>query len=162
MVNVVLAAPSNSIVMNTPPASLQVSHVAFLIRKKRQVLPLFLVKLAAGFPSPAEEFLDKPIDLNEHLAPHPASTFYVRVAGDSMHDAGIRSGDLLIVDRSLPVRNDAVVVAVLNGEFTVKYLRKDGHRLFLLPANQDYTPIEVTEDMDFTVWGVATSVIHPF
>ncbi|MFZ0258154.1 MAG: translesion error-prone DNA polymerase V autoproteolytic subunit [Gammaproteobacteria bacterium] len=148
--------------MNTAAPSLSVTDIAAHRRGKRQVIPLFLTKIAAGFPSPADDFLEKKIDLNEHLIRHPAATFFVRVGGDSMNGAGIFGGDILVVDRSLEVKDEAVVVAVVDGEFTVKRIRKTGGRLFLVPANEAYSPLEVTAEMDFTVWGVVTSVIHSF
>jgi len=104
--------------------------------------------------------LDKGLDLNEFLIRHPAATFFVRVEGDSMIRAGIHSGDILIVDRSLEARNNNVVVAVVNGEFTVKRLRRQGPSLFLHPANEAYQPTEVTPQMDFDIWGVVVYVIH--
>lgn len=130
--------------------------------ERKTMIPLFLAKVSAGFPSPADDFLDRKIDLNEELIRHPAATFFVRVEGDSMRDAGIFSGDMLIVDRSLEVKEDAVVVAVLDGEFTVKRVRKANGKLYLLPANAAYSPTEVTEERDFVVWGVVTNVIHSF
>lgn len=127
---------------------------------KRLEFPLFLSKVTAGFPSPADDFMEKKIDLNEHCIRHPAATFFVRVTGQSMKGVGINTGDILVVDRSLTVKDKSVVLAVLNGEFTVKHVEKQGKRLFLLPANPLFQPIEVTEEMDFEVWGVVTKVIH--
>jgi DNA polymerase V len=123
-------------------------------------IPLYLTRVAAGFPSPADDFLDRKIDLNEELIRHPAATFFVRVEGDSMRDAGISSGDMLIVDRSLEVKENAIVVAVLDGEFTVKRVRRADGKLFLIPANASYSPTEISEERDFTVWGVVTNVIR--
>jgi DNA polymerase V len=148
--------------MTAPAASLKVTAIYAHHRGEKQEIPLFLTKVSAGFPSPADDFLERKIDLNEHLVRHPAATFFVRVAGDSMKNAGIFCGDILIVDRSLEVKDDSVIVAVLNGEFTVKRAKKSGAKLFLVPANECYSPMEVTEEMDFTVWGVVTSVIHSF
>lgn len=123
-------------------------------------LPLAVASVSAGFPSPADDYLEGSLDLNQHLIKHPAATFFVRVAGDSMIDAGIHDGDLLIVDRSLEPADGKVVIAVINGELLVKRVRKVGQRLFLLPENQAYQPIEVREEMDFELWGVVTQVIH--
>lgn len=123
-------------------------------------IPLYLSRVSAGFPSPADDFADKKIDLNEHLIRHPAATFYVRAVGDSMTGLGIFSGDLLVVDRAEEVRDGAVVVAVIDGEFLVKQVRKEGKRLQLLPANDRYQPLEVTEEMEFELWGVVRHVIH--
>ena len=123
-------------------------------------LPLFLSKIRAGFPSPADEYLDKKLDLNEFLIKHPASTFFVKVKGDSMIKAGIHSGDILVVDRSLEPKDKKIVVAVVNGEFTVKRVSKKRDKLFLLSENDTYAPIEIKEDMEFEIWGVVMHVIH--
>jgi len=123
-------------------------------------LPLYLSRIKAGFPSPAEDYLDKKLDLNEHLIKHPASTFFVKVKGDSMVDAGINTGDILIVDRSLEPKDKRIIVAVVNGDFTVKRISKRGEKLSLLSENPKYGPIEIKEGMDFEVWGVVTNVIH--
>jgi len=126
----------------------------------RLALPLYLSPVAAGFPSPAEDYIDKRLDLNEHLIRHPAATFFVRVAGDSMRDAGVADGDILIVDRALEPKNGSIVVAALDGELTVKRLRREGGRLFLVPENPDYAPIEVPAEASLMVWGVVTYIIH--
>lgn len=123
-------------------------------------LPLLLSAIPAGFPSPADDYVDRTLDLNEFLVRHPAATFFVRVAGESMAGAGIRSGDILIVDRALVPENNRIVIAALNGELTVKRIRKDGGRLFLVPENSDFEPIEVTPEMQFEIWGVVAHVIH--
>ncbi len=126
------------------------------------MVPLFLSPVSAGFPSPADDFLDHALDLNELLVEHPTATFFVRVKGDSMTGAGIKSGDILIVDRSLEPRDKSVVVALVNSEFTVKRLAKRGDKIFLMPENPLYPFIEITEHMDFEVWGVVRHVIHSF
>jgi len=123
-------------------------------------LPLFLTSVQAGFPSPAEGDIEETLNLNELLIDHPAATFFVRVEGSSMIDAQIHSGDVVIVDRSLTPADGQIVVAVLNGEFTLKRIRKKGARFYLVPENPDFPPIEVTSDMDFEVWGVVTYIIH--
>ncbi len=129
--------------------------------KNRQKLNVRLpLIMQAGFPSPAEDYLDKTLDLNELLIAHPAATFFVRVMGDSMRNAGILSGDVLIVDRSLEAIDNAIVIAIINGEFTVKRLsKKEGH-VFLVPENPSYPIVEITPESDFQVWGVVTYVIH--
>ncbi len=124
-------------------------------------LPLYLSRIKAGFPSPAEDYLDKKLDLNEHLIKHPASTFFVKVKGDSMIGAGVNSGDILIVDRSLEPKDKRIIVAVVNGDFTVKRISKRGDKLSLVSENPKYDPIEINNGMDFEVWGVVTNVIHP-
>ena len=116
--------------------------------------------VAAGFPSPAEDYYDGPVDLTAALVPNPASTFVVRVSGNSMEGAGIFDGDELLVDRSLPVANGRVVVAVLDGEFTVKRLARRGGRVCLEAEHPDYAPILVHDGADFRVWGVVRTVIH--
>ena len=122
--------------------------------------PLFLVPVAAGFPSPADDYIEHQLDLNRHLIKHPAATFFVRVKGDSMIDAGIRSGDILIVDRALEPVDKKVVIAVINGELTVKRIRVIDEKLYLVPENREFSPTEITPAMDFTVWGVVVYVIH--
>ena len=123
-------------------------------------IPLMNSAVAAGFPSPAEDHLDLPIDLNKYLVKNPAATFYVRVDGDSMDEADIHQGDLLIVDRSESYGTGSVVLAVLNGEFTVKKLIKKGNELYLESSNSAYAPIKIEIETDFKVWGVVTYVIH--
>ena len=132
----------------------------FPTRRGRCPLPLYLSPVAAGFPSPAEDYIDRKLDLNEHLVRNPAATFFVRVDGESMRDAGIASGDLLVVDRAVNPRNGSIVVAALDGELTVKRLRHDNGRLFLVPDNPDYAPLEIQPEASFQVWGVVTYVIH--
>lgn len=124
-------------------------------------LPLFVAKISAGFPSPADDYIDKKIDLNEYLIKHPAASFFVRVVGDSMINAGIHSGDILIVDRALEPVDNKIIIAVLDGELTVKRIKKKKSKLFLAPENPAFNPIEVTPEMNFEVWGVVTYVIHP-
>ena len=124
------------------------------------LLPLFLTRVSAGFPSPADDYLEGRLDLNQHLIKHPAATFFVRAAGDSMIGAGIHSGDILVVDRSLEPCADSVVIAVINGDLTVKRIQRTGGKLFLAAENPRYHPIEIRECMDFEVWGVVTCVIH--
>ena len=126
----------------------------------RYALPVFLGRLPAGFPSPADDYIEGKLDLNRHLIKHPAATFFVRVTGDSMIGAGIHSGDLLVVDRSLEPADKNVVVAVLDGELTVKRLFKQNGVLRLLPENLSYQPIEITAQQTIEIWGVVTSVIH--
>lgn len=129
-------------------------------RSTRWAVPLFLAPVSAGFPSPAEDYVEGRLDLNKHLIKHPATTFFVRVAGDSMTGAGIHPGDILVVDRSLEPRDASVVVVVLDGELTVKRISRRDGRLYLIPDNSLYQPLEILEGMEFEVWGVVTSVIH--
>lgn len=126
----------------------------------RYALPVFLGRLPAGFPSPADDYIEGKLDLNRHLIKHPAATFFVRVSGDSMIGAGIHTGDILIVDRSLEAVDENVIVAALDGELTVKRLSKRGQTIQLLPANENYKPIEIHAQQAFEIWGVVTNVIH--
>ena len=125
-------------------------------------LPLVTAQVAAGFPSPADDYIDGAIDLNETLISNPAATFYARVQGDSMVKAGIYDGDLLVVDRSLTCEDKCIVVAMVNGDFTVKRIKIAGSQYYLIPESDDYQPLAITEDMDFEIWGVVTSVIRQF
>ena len=127
---------------------------------KRIELPLFSNKVRAGFPSPAEDHIEQKLDLNQFLIKHPAATFFVRVEGDSMKNGGISNGDILIVDRAITPQSGQIIVAILNGEFTVKRVKKQGKRLFLIPENPEFPLMEVTEEVDFQVWGVVTYTIH--
>lgn len=122
--------------------------------------PLFLERVSAGFPSPADDYTEGSLDLNQHLVKHPAATFFVRASGDSMLGAGIHPGDILVVDRSLDPANNSVVIAAVNGDLTVKRLVKTGNAFLLAPENERYRPIEIREGTDFEVWGVVTAVIH--
>lgn len=116
----------------------------------------------AGFPSPAEQYQEAPLDLNELLVKHPAATFFVRAAGESMTGAGIRPGDILVVDRALDAGSGSIVIAAVDGEFTVKYLRKHRNRVCLEAANPAYPPICFTAGMELQVFGVVTAVIHRY
>jgi DNA polymerase V len=128
---------------------------------KKLRLVLYAAKIPAGFPSPAEDYIDRKLDLNEHLIKHPSATFFVKVEGHSMINAGIHNGDTLIVDRALEPADKKIVIAVINGDMTVKRIRKLRGRLYLMPENDSFQPIEITEDSDFQIWGVVSSVIHP-
>lgn len=138
-------------------------HAFFLppaAARARLAPPLYLSPVAAGFPSPAGDYIEKRLDLNEHLIRNPAATFFVRADGDSMRDAGIASGDILVVDRALEPRSGNIVVAALDGELTVKRLRREAGRLYLAPENPDYPPLEIPPEASLYVWGVVTYVIH--
>lgn len=139
---------------------LTVSAIHSVLMQCRRYIPLFLPTVSAGFPSPAEDYLDKPLDLNEYLIKHPAATFFVRVEGDSMINAGIHHGDILIVDRALEPAHKKIIVAVINGELTVKRLLKVKDTLHLIPENDNFEAITVSAEMDFQIWGVVTHVIH--
>jgi len=134
-------------------------------RSTKHLQPIFMAKVPAGFPSPAADYEEDKLDLNKHLIRNPAATFFVRVAGDSMVKAGIHDGDLLVVDRSIKPRDKNVVIAVLNGELTVKRIRISKNKrlslkLTLEAENENYRSQEINEEMEFEVWGVVTNVIH--
>ena len=126
--------------------------------KRRQ--PIFMATVPAGFPSPAADYEEGKLDLNRHLIRNPAATFFVRVTGDSMLKAGIHSGDLLVVDRSIEPRDKSVVIAVVNGELTVKRIRIRRNKVTLVAENDAYRSQEIDEKMEFEVWGIVTNVIH--
>ena len=133
----------------------------FSIIKNTQInTPVFLDKVSAGFPSPATDYMENKLDLNEYLIKHPAATFIVKANGSSMTSASIYSGDLLIVDRSITPKNNNIVIASIFGDLTVKKLKKKEKSLFLVPANNDYPSIEVKEEMECFIWGVVTYIIH--
>lgn len=123
-------------------------------------IPLYGSTVRAGFPSPADDYIERYLDLNQHLVKHPSATFFVTASGDSMTGAGIASGDILVVDRSLDAAHGKIVIAAINGELTVKRLSRTGNKVQLLPENNQYSPIEITEDEDLVIWGVVTHVIH--
>lgn len=126
--------------------------------KRRQ--SIFMATVPAGFPSPAADYEEGKLDLNRHLIRNPAATFFVRVTGDSMVKAGIHNGDLLVVDRSLEPRDKNVVIAVVNGELTVKRIRIRKNGLTLEAENEAYQSQEINDEIEFEVWGVVTNVIH--
>jgi len=120
----------------------------------------FEAVIPAGFPSPAADYEEDKLDLNKLLIKHPAATFFVRVIGDSMIGAGIHCGDLLVVDRGLEPKDKSVVIAVVNGELTVKRIKIRKKKITLEPENGNFAAQEITEDTQFEVWGIVTSVIH--
>ncbi len=124
-----------------------------------QEFPMAMSRISAGFPSPADDYLDGGIDLNRELIQNPDATFFGRVKGSSMKDAGISDGDVLVVDKSLEPRDGAVAVCFVDGEFTVKRIRRGKNCLYLMPENEGFKPVKITEDNDFIVWGVVTYVI---
>lgn len=119
----------------------------------------YLQQIPAGFPSPAADFIQEDIDLTSLLMPHPSSTYVFRVQGDSMIEAFIPNNSLLVVDRSIKPVNNRIVVAAVNGEFTIKRFIKNSSGIRLMPANPKYKPMPITEDMDFIVWGTVTRII---
>ena len=122
--------------------------------------PLYQDSVSAGFPSPAEGYVQDFLDLQRLVVKNPAATFFLRVSGDSMSGAGINDGDLLVVDRSRPASSGRIVIAAWAGELTVKRLKiKDG-RVWLVPENPDYPEVEITDSEDTVIWGVVTFVVH--
>ena len=107
-----------------------------------------------------ESDLDMDLNLHDYLVKHPSATFCVKAIGDSMIDAGIKSSDVMVVDRALTPKNNDIILAIINGEFTVKRIKKNDNELYLMPANENYHPMKITKDMDFQVWGVVTFIIH--
>lgn len=122
-------------------------------------LPFVDSGISAGFPSPAEDFLDLSIDLNKELIKNPSSTFYGRVKGDSMINAGLNEGDLLIIDKSLEPIDNKIAVCFIEGEFTVKRIKIEKDIVWLVAENEKYAPIKVTKENDFLIWGIVTNVI---
>jgi len=138
----------------------KIESVLRFIANKSYRLPLYEHAVSAGFPSPAEDDTKENLDLNELLIKHPAATFFLRVSGSSMINAGIHHNDLLVVDRSVAPADGKVVIASVNGELTVKRLRYQGKSIALVAENDAYPPIDITEEMDLRFWGVVTNVIH--
>lgn len=125
-------------------------------------IPLADGGIKAGFPSPAQDFMDSAIDLNKELIQNPSSTFFGRVNGDSMQDMGIHDGDLLVIDKSLEIRSGKIAVCYIDGEFTLKKIKIEKDCCWLIPANEKYQPIRVTEENEFLVWGILVHVIKSF
>lgn len=147
----------------TKAVRLPVSLLTELERLKERPnyqLPVFSSKVQAGFPSPADDYIEDYLDLNTKFIRHPAATFVLQATGDSMIDAGIFSGDWLLVDRSIEVTDGRIVIAAINGELTVKRLSKKQGKLQLLPANPKFKPIDITNECEMVIWGVVTLVLH--
>ena len=128
----------------------------------RCALPIYSSAVSAGFPSPAEDYLESKLDLNEHLIHHPSATFMVRATGDSMTGVGIFSGDILIVDRSVQAKHGSIIIAVINAELTVKRLYRRKGVIRLEAANPAYPSLNVSDDMELWCWGVVTAAIHQY
>ena len=138
----------------------KVKYISEIVSKGLYEVPMYSNKVAAGFPSPADDYLEDKIDLNQYLVKHPAATFLVRASGESMINAGIFPDDILVVDRSLKAEDGKVVIAVVDNELTVKRYRKRGKNIVLEPENEAYDPIIISEESEAFVWGVVTNVIH--
>ncbi len=124
--------------------------------------PLVSLGISAGFPSPANDFIDISIDLNRDLIKHPSATFFGRVKGESMKDVGIGNGDLLIIDKSIQASNGKIAVCFIDGDFTVKKIKLENKKCWLMPANDKYQPIEINEQNDLQIWGIVIHVIKSF
>ncbi len=122
-------------------------------------IPYITEGVSAGFPSPAADFMETNIDLNKELSENPLATFYIKVKGNSMIDAGINDKDVLVVDRSLEPRNNKIAICCIDGEFTVKRIQVEKDCLYLMPENSNYEPIKVTEENQLIIWGMVTYVI---
>lgn len=122
-------------------------------------IPYIKEGVSAGFPSPAADFMETNIDLNKELSKNPLATFYIKVKGNSMIDAGINDKDVLVVDRSLEPQNNKIAICFIDGEFTVKRIQIQKDCLYLMPENPNYVPIKITEDNNLIIWGIVTYVI---
>ena len=135
--------------------------IKFLKPKEGKLMGQWLIEqgISAGFPSPAEDFKEIRISLDRELVKNSESTFYARVSGDSMINAGLDDGDLLVIDRSLNPENGKIAVCFIDGDFTVKRIRKEGKKFYLLPENKKYKPMEVKEENELIIWGIVEYVI---
>lgn len=133
----------------------------FTPKSSKSQIPL-VEGIRAGFPSPAEDFMEPTLDLNHYVIKNPASTFYARIVGDSMEGAGISDGDIVVIDKSLEPKDGNIAVCFIDGEFTLKRILLDKGHLWLQPANPKFKPIEITEENHFLVWGVVTHVVKNF
>ena len=122
-------------------------------------IPYIKEGVSAGFPSPATDFTENNIDLNKELCKNPLSTFYIKVKGNSMINAGINDKDILIVDKSLEPKNNKIAVCFIDGEFTVKRINVEKEGVYLMPENENYQPIKVTDENELIIWGIVTYVI---
>ena len=137
------------------------NKLTFLKPKKGDSLGQWLIEqgISAGFPSPADDFKEIRISLDRELVKNEESTFYARVSGDSMIEAGLDDGDLIVIDRSLNPENGKIAVCFIDGEFTVKRIKKEKNKLFLMPQNKKYKPIEIKEENELIIWGIVEYVI---
>lgn len=140
----------------------QVLEVGLISTDTKRLLPFFLNPVSAGFPSPADDYIETKLDLNTLLVKNPAATFYVKVSGDSMKGAGIFHGDTLVVDRSREAVDGSIVVAVVDGELTVKKLKLVKGKPYLVPENPDYKDIELKEYSEMQIWGVVSGSVKLF
>lgn len=134
------------------------SNIEFYSANTSSILTLPMIEggISAGFPSPAQDYIDLKIDLNKELINNPSSTFYGRVKGSSMKDAGIVDGDILVIDKSLEPQDGDTAICFIDGEFTLKYIKIEPDAVYLVPANSKFQPIKITEENNFCIWGVVT------
>ncbi len=149
-------------VMKDKSISLRIKEIHPIEVGKEDKLPLLYPKVSAGFPSPADDFLQEKLTLSEILILNSSTSFFVNVEGNSMKDVGIFDDDMLIVDRSAEAGDASIVVAAVNGELTVKRVERKRGKLFLMPENAAYKPIEINEETELKIWGVVTHSIHKF
>ena len=152
----------NQLTQISNKVSLNLLGSAVIDPESKATIPFMLSNAPAGFPSPADDYIENTLDLNEYLIDNPIATFMMRVAGDSMIGAGINDKDVLIVDRSKEPLSGKIVVAVLDGELTVKRLEKSGKGYLLVPENSDYQPITVQGEQELIIWGVVTGIVRRF
>jgi DNA polymerase V len=146
--------------LQAPPLGAELADLRPARPGRPRSRPLFASRVPAGFPSPAEEYVEGPLDLNDYLIRHEAATFYVRVTGHSMTGAGILDGDVLVVDRSREPRHRDIVLAVIDNELTVKELDCQGPVPCLRAHHPDFAPIQLRSEQDLLVWGVVTGVVR--
>ena len=142
-----------------PLKFLNISNIYSINSASTPIKTIYVQSVPAGFPSPAADYMEEEIDFNHLLRPRPASTYVIRVQGDSMIEANIPNGALLIVDRSIKPVSNNIVVAIVDSEFTVKRFIKNSSGIRLMPANPKFKPIPITEGMDFAIWGTVTKII---
>ncbi len=135
--------------------------ITFLKPKEGNLMGQWLIEhgISAGFPSPADDFKEIRISLDRELVKNPEATFYAKVSGDSMIEAGLNDGDLIVIDRSLDPKNGKIAICLVDGEFTVKRLKRDKNKFYLMPENKKYKPIEISEENRLTIWGIVEYVI---
>jgi DNA polymerase V len=140
----------------------KINKVMAILGDESLTIPLYSSKVQAGFPSPADDYIEDKLDLNEHLVQHPAATFIVKAIGDSMTGDGINENDLLIVDRKIEATDGKIVIAAVDGYLTVKRLYKRNGVIKLYPSNPNYEPIHIEGEVHLQIWGVVTHVIHSY
>lgn len=137
-----------------------IEDVLDFIESKGYQLLFYACAVQAGFPSPTDDYMEGKLDLNKHLVKHPTATFFVKVAGDSMIKARIYPGDVLVVDQSLEAKHGKIVIAAVDDQLTVKRLNKKGKETYLMPENDDFEPIKLSEGNEIVIWGIVTNVLN--